>query len=170
VCSLFQIDGGYQFHGVAVLEADRRPVQAQYKVECSAGWETQFVVMSVWRGDREEGFTLTVDPPQHWRQNGLELESFQGLVDVDLGFTPATNTLAIRRLNLAVGNSGTTTTVWVDFPTLEIVRFPQRYTRLGEDEYLFESLEDSFKARLKVDEFGLVTDYEGLWVQVSRAG
>jgi len=164
------MDNGFQLRGAAVLETDGVPMRVRYRIDCTAGWETQLVELEVWMGDHEEQLILEVDPDQRWRRDGIELTTFQGLIDVDLAFTPATNTLAIRRLNLAAGESGTTTTVWVDFPTLEIVRFPQRYSRLGEDEYLFESLEDSFKARLKVDEFGLVTDYEGLWVQVAQTG
>jgi len=145
-------------------------MHVRYRIECDAGWKTRSVELDVWRGDHQELLTLAADADQRWRRSGVELDSFRGLVDVDLGFTPSTNTLAIRRLSLDKGESGVTTTVWVDFPTLEIVRFPQRYTRLEEDVYLFESLKDPFKARLKVDEFGLVTDYEGLWVQVARTG
>jgi hypothetical protein len=145
-------------------------MHVRYRIDCTPGWKTREVELDVWRGDHAERFTLEAASDQRWRRDGVELAGFQGLVDTDLGFTPATNTLAIRRLDLAVGESGTTTTVWVDFPALVVRRFPQRYTRTGEEEYLFESLEDSFKARLRVDELGLVMDYEGLWIKAARTG
>ena len=40
--------------------------------------------------------------------------------DIDLGWTPATNLLPIRRLALDVGETATTTAVWVRFPEMTI--------------------------------------------------
>jgi hypothetical protein len=42
----------------------------------------------------------------------------------------------------------------------------QRYTRLAERRYRYESLESGFAAILDVDEDGLVLTYEGLWERV----
>ena len=109
--------------------------------------------------------TLKVDSQQRWWQDDQELEIFRGLIDIDLGFSPSTNTLPIRRLPLKVGDSAETTTFCVQFPNFEIVTFPQRYTCMAANTYLFESLDSTFKAMLEVNDDGLVTDYETLWYQ-----
>ena len=47
---------------------------------------------------------------------------------------------------------------------------PQRYTRLAERTYLYESLRDGvvvFHARLEVDGTGLVERYEGLFERIA---
>ncbi|MBC8098084.1 MAG: putative glycolipid-binding domain-containing protein [Armatimonadetes bacterium] len=167
-CSLFQTSNGFQLQGVAVLKADDLPMRVNYQVDCNPDWKTQSVELMVWKGHHEVPLTLMVDEQQRWWHNGHELSDFRGLLDVDLGFTPATNTIPIRRMKLNEAQNALTTTVWIQFPSLKLMRFPQRYTRTAHDTYLFESLDDSFQAKLKVDEFGLVTDYETLWRQVAH--
>ncbi|MBZ0293099.1 MAG: putative glycolipid-binding domain-containing protein [Anaerolineae bacterium] len=166
-CSLLQSDTGFQLQGSAVLKADQLPMRVSYRVDCDSAWMTRAVEIHAWRGDGEADLLLHVDQEQRWWQRDSELSEFRGLVDVDLGFTPATNTLPIQRLRLAEGDSAVTTTVWIQFPTLEIVRFPQRYTRIASDVYLFESLISDFHATLRIDDYGLVTDYETGWYQIA---
>jgi len=80
-----------------------------------------------------------------------------GCTDVDLGFSPSTNTLPIRRLALAVGKSETIEAAWVLFPDLEVRVSSQTYTRVSDQNYRFAS--GDFAAELGVDAAGLVTDY-----------
>jgi hypothetical protein len=51
----------------------------------------------------------------------------------------------------------------VSFPDLEPLADPQRYTRLDEDLYLYESLDSDFTAELTVDARGYVLEYPGLF-------
>jgi uncharacterized protein len=88
-------------------------------------------------------------------------------VDVDLGFTPATNTLPIRRLGLEVGEAAELAVAWLRWPTLRVERAEQRYERLARDRYRYSS--GDFEADLTVDEHGLVVEYEGVWRAVARA-
>jgi len=96
-------------------------------------------------------------------QVGDELASVGSSIDVDLGMTPSTNTLPIRRLELAKGQSAELIAVWVRFPELTVEPLRQRYSRLEERRYRYESLDSGFSADLEVDELGLVTSYSGLW-------
>ena len=105
---------------------------------------------------------LEVDDEQRWWRNGQEVGTFRDLVDVDLGVTPATNTLSIRRLGLVSGESREVTAVWVKFPELILERLPQRYTRLSERHYRYES--EDFIAEIETDEVGLVKHYSDGWV------
>jgi hypothetical protein len=99
-----------------------------------------------------------------------ELPDLAGCVDVDLGISPSTNTLPIRRLNLEVGESRELTAAWVRFPELTVEPLAQRYTRLAERRYRYESLVSGFTAELEVDDLGLVISYEGIWRRVAESG
>lgn len=98
-----------------------------------------------------------------------DAEALRGLVDVDLGFTPATNTLSLRRLAPAIGSSVDVTALWVRFPELTIEPLPQRYTRLSETRYRYESASGAFVAELEVDDLGLVVVYEGGWRRIAAS-
>lgn len=98
-----------------------------------------------------------------WLVNGAPEPRLTHCQDVDIGVTPATNTLPIRRLCLPVGASQTLSTAWVRFPDLTVESLTQRYTRLAADVYRYESLHSGFQATLRVDEQGIVQSYSGLW-------
>ena len=74
--------------------------------------------------------------------------------------TPATNTLAIRRLNIQVGSSASIIAAWVKFPDLTVEPLSQRYTRLGKDTYRY-ARNTGFSSEIVVDDLGLVTAYPG---------
>jgi uncharacterized protein len=93
----------------------------------------------------------------------MPMPEFTGAIDVDLAMTPFTNTLPIRRLGLAVGASADIIVVYVTFPDLAVIADPQRYTRLAERTYRFESLDGGFVRNIEVDEHGLVVTYPGLF-------
>jgi hypothetical protein len=89
-------------------------------------------------------------------------ELFDAL-DVDLGYSPLTNTLPLRRLGLLGAAPGTTQAVamaWVLVPSLQVVAAKQRYTVLGEGRVRYES--GTFAADLTIDGDGYVTRYPGL--------
>ena len=71
--------------------------------------------------------------------NGTPAKALKGCTDIDLGCSPSTNTLPIRRLRLAVGASSTIQAAWVLFPQLEVVKAAQTYTRLDEYTYRYAS-------------------------------
>jgi hypothetical protein len=83
--------------------------------------------------------------------------------DVDLGYSPLTNTLPVRRLGLLRAAPGTTRTVdvaWVLLPGLEVVSSTQSYTLIGDGLVKFTS--GTFTAELTLDADGYVKRYPGL--------
>jgi hypothetical protein len=83
--------------------------------------------------------------------------------DVDLGYSPLTNTLPVRRLGLADADKGTTRTIevaWLLMPSLEVVSAVQSYTSLGAGRVTFTS--GSFAADIALDPDGYVRHYPGL--------
>ncbi len=84
-------------------------------------------------------------------------------IDLDLNFSPSTNLLPIRRLGLAIGQAAEVKAAWLRFPSFELELLPQRYRRLDETRYRYESAGGQFVADLQVNPSGFATDYPGLW-------
>jgi hypothetical protein len=92
-----------------------------------------------------------------------------GCIDVDLNFSPSTNVLPIRRLNLAVGESQIVRAAWLRFPSFVLEPLEQRYTRIAEDRVHYESFTTNFQAELRVSRNGMVLDYENIWIAETGA-
>jgi len=153
--------------GTVVLPLAERPGRVTYLVRCDDGWATRRVEVRISDGQSERSLTLNVDDEQRWWRGPDEVADWRGLSDVDLGVTPATNTLPIRRLPLHAGEGRDVTAAWVRFPDLRLERLPQRYTRVDDDRYRYESDGGRFVAELEVDDLGLVTRYENGWERIA---
>lgn len=164
-CSLWRDAGGWRMEGIAVVSpADGAPAQVRYSIHCAPDWTTREATADL-RTPSEQRFLNLRTRDGRWYANGREVEALRGCVDVDFGFTPATNTLPIRRLNLAPGESHDVTAAWVRYPELTVEPLLQRYTRLGNDRYRYES-DTGFTAELIVDDAGLARDYPGGWQRI----
>jgi hypothetical protein len=73
--------------------------------------------------------SLTADGEGHWSRESQHLADMDNCLDVDLEWSPSTNTLPIRRLALAIGQSKDVSAAWVRFPSLEVERLDQTYER-----------------------------------------
>ena len=92
------------------------------------------------------------------------LTDLDDCVDLDFGFTPATNTCALRRLALAIGQSAEVSAAWLDVSTGLLERLVQRYERRSEDTYWYESPRFEYAGSFSVAPSGFVVAYPGLWV------
>jgi uncharacterized protein len=157
-CTLERTDGGFRLTGTAVVAEQGAPYLVGYAVEADAEWRTRSTVVRC-NGSRLE---LAADAAGGW-----SLPALEGCLDVDLGFTPSTNTLPIRRLGLEIGDAADIDAAWLRFPALKFERLSQRYERLAEDRYRYSS--PGFQADLVVDAHGLVVEYEGFWRAIACA-
>jgi len=170
-CELLATGAGHVLAGAVTLALEGVPCFVEYSVEVDAGWRTRAARVELRRGGEQRSLGLRVDEDQRWWHGAEEVTAFRGCVDVDLGFTPSTNTLPIRRLALAEGQSAPATAAWVRMPDLALLPLPQRYTRLGASRYRYESTTGSgFEAELDVDELGLVLRYPPAWERVADTG
>jgi hypothetical protein len=159
-CELLQEADGWTLAGTVEAFLDG-PIRVTYAVRCSPEWMTRGVVVNEIEQDEERSFELAVGPDGRWRLDGELRPDLDRCVDVDLGMTPSTNTLPIRRLGLEVGASAEILAAWIRFPQLDVVPAAQRYTHMAENQYLYQS--DTFRAELDVDDLGLVITYAGVW-------
>jgi uncharacterized protein len=161
-CTLKQTAAGWQLAGTVVAVQAGQPLRASYAIGCSADWRTERVELTVTDAEAERSLSLRPTDDGGWLVDDQPLDAVAGCIDIDLGITPATNTLPIRRLNLAVGESADVEATWVRFPSLTIQPLSQRYTRVSEHCYRYES-DSGFSCVLDVDDDGLVTSYPDGW-------
>jgi hypothetical protein len=114
-------------------------------------------------GDVDIDLDVSVDAERRWRLNGVDCPAVAGCVDIDLGFSPSTNLLPIRRLSLSIGDEAEIQAAWLPFPSLEFAVLPQVYRREGERTYRYESAGGTFVRLLEVSAVGFITSYPGLW-------
>lgn len=156
---------GWHLAGDLEVEESGIAARLRYRIDCDPAWRTQSALIQGQAGGKPVRFALAADGAGHWTYDGIPVPALAGALDVDLGFTPATNTLPIRRLALAVGERAPVRSAWLRFPELRLEPLDQTYTREAEQCFRYRALVDGepFVARLETDAFGRVVCYEGLW-------
>jgi hypothetical protein len=156
-CTFTVRDSGSSLVGT-ILGADGGvPVRIEYRVLADASGATTAVHVRDLRGFEQRTLVLMRDAKGAWTVDGTPVRALRGCSDVDLGCSPSTNTLPIRRLRLAIGASQTIRAAWVRFPGLTVEKVAQTYTRLDESTYRYAS--PTYEAELTVDDDGLVAAY-----------
>ena len=167
-CRLVESATGARLSGLTLRSHEQIPAYIGYDVECDVAWHTLRCTVKASVGDEHLDLDIR-RRGKHWMMNGMEVKEIEGAADIDLSFTPATNLLPIRRLGLEVGETATVVAALLRFPDFTLEPLDQRYTRLDEFTYHYESGNGAFRADLKVDRAGLVLDYPGQWVAESHA-
>ncbi len=158
---------GLHLGGTALYRRRGQPIEVRYSVLTDPQWRTMVVGLHVQSGDVNRRLALRADGEGNWTAGADPQLNLAGALDVDLSFSPATNTLPIRRLQLAVGEAANVDVVYVD-PHADGLRLAsQRYERLDGERYRFSS--GDFAADLAVDGDGLVTSYPGGWTAVAAS-
>lgn len=166
---LFLIDSRWQLEGTAVFLHNRLPCRLDYLLECDSQWQTLSGKISGWVGDDVISVGISVDSSRQWNLNGKECVEVAGCIDVDLNFSPSTNLLPIRRLNLAVGQAARVRAAWLRFPSFKLEPLEQTYCRVETSRYRYESAGGNFVSELEVNEVGLVTHYPNFWLAEADA-
>ena len=161
MCVLDRAGGGWRLRGTVPTHEAKKPIEPLRTVD----WPGRPRTSSPGRlrgGDPRE----LPEIGELWSGKERPPE-YEDCADVDLSFTPATNTLPIRRLGLGVGEKADIAVAWLRWPELKVERVGQRYARLAADRYRYT--QGDFEAELTVDEHGLVLEYDGLWKAIARA-
>jgi hypothetical protein len=159
---------GFRLSGTALLVREAMPYEVRYTVMADQAWRTRSVGVHVQTPEGDDlRLAVTADGEGGWLLGREPMPGLQGALDVDLAVTPATNTLALRRLSLAPGETAEVAVAYVPLWDLRPERLEQRYERLADDRYMYSK--PGFSAELVVDDQGLVMRYEGVWEAVARA-
>jgi uncharacterized protein len=162
-CRVVAGEGSWRLLGTAVFASDGQACRLDYSIVCDRAWRTRSAAVAGWVGDDDIAVEIRVDPNQRWCLNGAECSEVAGCIDVDLNFSPSTNLLPIRRLDLAVGQTAEVRAAWLRFPSFRLEPLVQSYRRLDPQRYRYESAGGRFVAELEVNGTGLVTSYGEIW-------
>jgi len=160
--SLEPIDGGWLLRGAAAFEHEDGAAAVAYQVEVDTRWEAKRGLISGFLGARTIQREILRDEAG-WRLNGAAIEGLDHLVDLDFGFTPATNVLQLSRIALKPGQSAEVPVAWFDLDSASLTELPQTYERRSEASYWYEAPTVPYRALLEIAPNSFVRSYPGLW-------
>jgi hypothetical protein len=147
--------GSWRLAGAVTLDGNT----IRYSILTDPRWCTLFATVNEHEIAVEKGV---------WTMDGLEVPEVRGCIDIDLNFTPGTNVLPIRRLNLAVGQPVDVRAAWLRYPAFAMEVLEQTYTRIDDTHVHYSSAGGTFQRTLTVNADGLVVDYPGLWIATAN--
>lgn len=154
--------------GVVLVVEDGVIHRIDYALELDAAGLTRTVVVDARVGAGPPvRFDLRADGQGRWQRDGVTVIDAPACLDIDLGFSPLTNSLPIWRLGLVPGASADIETAWLHFPGLDLRRGSQTYERISDRTWRYRSA--GFEAPIEVDGDGLVIEYGSYWRAVGRA-
>jgi hypothetical protein len=163
--SLWKHQQGWELSGRLHIVLDSQPRWINYQIFCDVSWRTSSVDLLFSEGFRVPNIRIWVSEHGRWLAEFKEFPELQGCTDFELVVSPATNTLAIRRLGLEIGESQEVCTALMRFPDLELQAVRERYTRIDQQIYHYEN--DKFAVDIEVDELGLVVAYPEAWQRMA---
>lgn len=163
------------------LGTDPLPYRLEYELDATEGWVTRTLAVETKGQGWERRLLLSRDSEGAW---GIDTEArgdaaltgpggpaseLDGALDCDLGFSPLTNLMPIRRegLDRAPGSSDHLM-AWVSVPDLEVFASAQRYEHVSASaegsvvRFIDRGRFEGFTADLQLDEDGLARLYPGL--------
>ncbi len=166
-CRFAKKKGGWRLEGATAFLLDGIPSCLAYRVECDAEWRTEHGEVHGWVGTRPIDYLVDRSPDGRWTLNGDVMPHVQGCIDLDFGFTPATNLFQLQRVALKVGEATDLQVAWLDAGSGALQLLEQRYERRTADSYFYSAPRFEYEATLAVNKAGFVTTYPDLWEAVS---
>ena len=154
--------GGWLLKGAASFDHDDGPAAVAYQVETDARWRTRRGIISGFLGAKRIQHEIERGSGG-WRLDGVAIAGLERLVDLDFGFTPATNVLQLSRIALEPGQKAEVAVTWFDLDSPSLTQLPQIYERRGEAAYLYEAPTVPYRALLEIAPSGFVQSYPDLW-------
>jgi hypothetical protein len=158
---------GVLAYGLVEERRGEYPYRLHYTLLCDPEWKTKELKVEL-HGPPTKSLDIVSDGMGKWYNPMREpLPALDGCFDVDLPSAAFTNTIPIRRLGLAVGQTADIRVVYVNVPDIAMGVANQRYTLMESGPqggtYRYENLTTGFGAEIKVDGEGLVLDYPGVF-------
>jgi uncharacterized protein len=165
-CAVTAAPDGYGIIGHVVAAQDGAPLVVDYDIGCGRDWSARSVAIEQRLGEVPRRLRLK-RVGDGWLVDGARDARLEGCAEPDLGLTPSTNALAIRRLDLAVGQAAEIKCAWLKFPALSVEPSLQRYERLGERDYRYTNVASGFTALVAVDALAFPVTYERIWARIA---
>jgi len=166
--SLRPIDDGWVLEGTTRFDHDAGPAAVAYQVEADLRWETRRGMITGFLAGEAIRHEIERDSAG-WRLNGVRIEGLKHLVDLDYGFTPATNVLQLSHIALKVGQKAEVPVAWFDLDSASLIELPQLYQRRDDAFYWYEAPTIPYQGLLEIAPNGFVQSYPGLWRLIGAA-
>lgn len=161
------------------LGASPFPYRMEYEVHAPHNWVTERLSVTIESPSSRRSIELTHDGRGTWvceatmaghdqlAPPGGPASDVAGAFDCDLGFSPLTNAMPIRRLNLNTHAGGEDFVMaWVSVPDLRLIRSEQRYEHVSCDPersiVRYVGRHRGFAGELTLDPDGFVVTYPGM--------
>jgi hypothetical protein len=163
LCRLQRTEEGFALDGVAVFVEGGLPTRLEYTLRCDRTWQSTQGQVQGFVGTRRVEVLIVRNASGAWSLNGEPVQGLDHCLDLDFGFTPATNVSQLRRVALTVGQSADVPAAWLDVSTGMLDLLPQRYERRTEATYWYDAPRFGYAALLEVAAAGFVRRYPTLW-------
>jgi hypothetical protein len=158
---VMQTEHGYELLGQSIFGGPHGPTALRYILTLEPDWSTKEGRITGFIGERSVNDHIE-RTPRGWTFNGREC-GMADILDLDLGFTPATNMIQLRRVSLAIGESTTFDVAWLEAGDKELQRLPQTYYRATEFEYPYHSPQGGYRETIILSGSGFAAVYPNLW-------
>jgi hypothetical protein len=162
-CRLEGDEAGWRLDGTAVFHDSGTPAALDYSLACDLAWRSRRGSVRGWLGERSVELAVERTPDGAWTLNGAAVPGLEHCVDLDFGFTPATNLPQLRRAALILGQSVDLPAAWLDVSAGTLMELPQRYERRTRSTYWYEAPSVGYADLLEVGPTGFIQRYPGLW-------
>jgi uncharacterized protein len=156
------LDDGVFATGVQ-LGMEPEPYRLDYLLDVPSGWITRRLELEASGAGWRRSLILEHDGAGRWTANSEPLADVTGALDCDLGFSPLTNLMPVRRSALHErAGAEDFVMAWVSVPDLKVHAAPQRYEHVRPGVVRYVSRDGDFTSELEVDDDGLVVRYPRL--------
>lgn len=152
---------GYDLSGQAVFLDPAGPAALRYVLDLGPDWSTRQGRITGFIGERTIDSHI-VRGMRGWTVNGRDC-GLADVIDLDLGFTPATNMVQLRRVAPAQGDRVEFDVAWCDGGEDDLTRLPQVYRRLSAFDYAYEAPTVGYAGTIVLAPSGFAASYPGLW-------
>ena len=156
---------GWRIAGTSLGLEQGRSHEIRYSLLTDGSWRTLTVGAHVQSAVTDRGLALRADGRGAWTVGDEPVIDLYGAIDAALSWSPASHTLALRRLELDIGEAAETAVALVTYPQRSVERVTYRYERLDETAYRWTG--SGFDLGLTTDGQGIVTAVAGRWEAVA---
>ncbi len=161
---------GFTANGLILAVKENIPYRIRYTIHCDTSWHVHEVHIEAFDSHLPQ-IHLKSDGKGHWTTGTHErIALLDGCIDVDISATPFTNTIAMQRLGLAVGEVAEIAVAYINVPTMQVTAVKQRYTYVESNDdgehYQYAGYPSGYQAKLVVDRDKLVIAYPDLFMRV----
>jgi hypothetical protein len=157
---------GVRLDGHAMFVENGERFRLRYSVATDARLRARRAVVAGHAGTTALAIEIRRSDAGEWTLNAHVQPEVRGCIDVDLAFTPATNLLPLRRLQLARGQRADAPAAYLSLQASQLRLLPQSYQRIGRLAYRYEAPTFGYADTLHVSPLGVVLRYPGLFEAV----